>query len=160
MLWLVAFLVEFSGIFLLFSDSLVILKVFIQRGEATFLLRGRLLSLQWILDLFKSLLGKFQVIIYMCRFQALYPVVVGEVGWHAATCSDFASLFSLKLDIESPGFLFFEEFSKLRRSKDSNYQKTDGGILRHIPLSYLFSAVLSLDSRNHLLWKIKAILWS
>lgn len=60
-------------------------------------------------------------------------------------------LFSLKLDKESPGFLFFEEFLKLRRSEDSNYQKTDSGILRHSLLSYLFSAVLSLDSRNHLL---------
>lgn len=56
--WSVAILGELARISSLFSDLLVILKVFDQGDEATFRLRDRLILPRWILDLSKPFLEK------------------------------------------------------------------------------------------------------
>lgn len=56
--WLAAILGKLGRISTLFSDSLVILKAFVQEDEAIFHLRDGLILPRWILDLSKSFLEK------------------------------------------------------------------------------------------------------
>lgn len=93
-----------------FSDSLVILKVFVQGDEATFHLKDRLMLPQLILDLSKPFLEKlipgydFYMPLPGCLLHG-----AGEVGRHPIVCSDLVIVITASEVGQSYGFLFFKE---------------------------------------------------